>query len=389
MEQCKQVAREIHKSLPDSTHELLSHPFKGKIVTLSSGTDLASGRKEDVHNNAVFLKPCVRQWPQRVLSAYLYGDIMLELDQLVGGNLLTPSKAWPKKKDLALQVGSKLKKLTSTLRQLGRRTKNSWSEEIRELKRLLETKKGGEAATLLLPGRDTEDTEGEGERDGEGEAPASEEGDGESPAGTEGDRDAPAGTKGDGEGEAPAGTEGDGEALAGTEGDGEAPAGTEGDGPAPAGAEAAAGMTLEDAAEVEALLEEAVEVLDEVQAESLMEMIPSIQSADELLDIVLELIDDSGVTMVTPEPRGRRLTFSPTSPDDDKPKVKQENEDMIKALFGPETDDEEDGLFQELFGSQTEPEGPLDSEGRENIPWFRVLFSKLGWWYIYIRYLIS
>jgi hypothetical protein len=244
-------------------------------------------------------------------------------------------------------------------------------------------KKGGEAATLLLPGRDTEDTEGEGERDGEGEAPASEEGDGESPAGTEGDRDAPAGTKGDGEGEAPAGTEGDGEALAGTEGDGEAPAGTEGDGPAPAGAEAAAGMTLEDAAEVEALLEEAVEVLDEVQAESLMEMIPSIQSADELLDIVLELIDDSGVTMVTPEPRGRRLTFSPTSPDDDKPKVKQENEDMIKALFGPETDDEEDGLFQELFGSQTEPEGPLDEEGRENIPWFRVLFNKLGWWYIY------
>jgi hypothetical protein len=367
MEQCKQVAREIHKSLPDSTHELLSHPFKGKIVTLSSGTDLASGRKEDVHNNAVFLKPCVRQWPQRVLSAYLYADIVLELDQLVAGNLLTPSRAWPRKMDLALQVGSKLKKLTSTLRQLGRRTKNSWSEEIRELKCLLETKKGGEAATLLLPGRDTEDTEG----------------DGESPAGTEGDRDAPAGTKGDGEGEAPAGTEGDGEALAGTEGDGEAPAGTEGDGPAPAGAEAAAGMTLEDAAEVEALLEEAVEVLDEVQAESLMEMIPSIQSADELLDIVLELIDDSGVTMVTPEPRGRRLTFSPTSPDDDKPKVKQENEDMIKALFGPETDDEEDGLFQELFGSQTEPEGPLDEEGRENIPWFRVLFNKLGWWYIY------
>ena len=347
MEQCKAVARDIHKSLPDCTQELLSHPFKGKIVTLSAGTDLAAARKEDVHNNAVFLKPCVRQWPQRVLSAYLYADIVLELDQLVAGNLLTPSRAWPRKMDLALQVGSKLKKLTSTLRQLGRRTKNSWSEEIRELKCLLEKKKGGQAATLVWP--DTEDTEGE----------------------------------------APAGTEGDGEALAGTEGDGEAPAGTEGDGPAPAGAEAAAGMTLEDAAEVGALLEEAVEVLDEVQAESLMEMIPSIQSADELLDIVLELIDDSGVTMVTPEPRGRRLTFSPTSPDDDKPKVNQGTEDMIKALFGPETDDEEDGLFQELFGSQTEPEGPLDEEGRENIPWFRVLFSKLGWWYIYIRYLIS
>lgn len=351
MEQCKAVAREIHKSLPDCTHELLTHPFKGKIVTLSSGTDLAVARKEDVHNNAVFLKPCVRHWPQRVLSAYLYADILLELDQLVAGNLLTPGPHWPRKADLALQVGSKLKKLTSTLRQLGRRTMNSWSEEIRELKCLLEKKKGGEAATLLSPGRDTEDTEGEEERDGEGEAPA--------------------------------GTEGDGEALAGTEGDGEAPAGTEGDGPAPAGAEAAAGMTLEDAAEVEALLEEAVEVLDGVQAESLMEMIPSIQSADELLDIVLELIDDSGVTMVTPEPRGRRLTFSPASPDDDKPKVKQENEDMITALFGPETDDEEDGLFQELFGSQTEPEGPLDSEGREHIPWFRVLFNKLGWWYIY------
>ena len=362
MEQCKQVAREIHKSLPDTTHELLSHPFKGKIVTLSSGTDLASGRKEDVHNNAVFLKPCVRQWPQRVLSAYLYADIVLELDQLVAGNLLTPSKAWPKKKDLALQVGSKLKKLTSTLRQLGRRTKNSWSEEIRELKRLLELKKGGEAATLLLPGRDTEDTEGEGERDGEGEAPASEEGDRESPA----------------EHKEPQQQvqQPQQQPLAAQRTTGQ-------EGPEFKLSEAAAGMTLEDAAEVEALLEEAVEVLDEVQAESLMEMIPSIQSADELLDIVLELIDDSGVTMVTPEPRGRRLTFSPTSPDDDKPKVKQENEDMIKALFGPETDDEEDGLFQELFGSQTEPEGPLDEEGRENIPWFRVLFNKLGWWYIY------
>ena len=376
MEECKAVAREIHKSLPDSTQELLSHPFKGKIVTLSAGTDLAAARKEDVHNNAVFLKPCVRQWPQRVLSAYAYADILLELDQLVAGNLLTPNRAAPSKKDLALQVGNTLKKLTQTLRALGRRSRGSWSEEMRELKCLLKRKKGDTAATLVWP--DTEDTEG--------------------------DRDAPAGTKGDGEGEAPAGTEGDGEALAGTEGDGEAPAGTEGDGPAPAGAEAAAGMTLEDAAEVEALLEEAVEVLDEVQAASLMEMIPRIQSADELLDIVLELIDDSGVTMVTPEPRGRRLTFSPASPDDDKPKVnqetedlikalfgpdddkpkvKQENEDMIKAVFGPETDDEEDDVFQELFGSQTEPEGPLDSEGRENIPWFRVLFNKLWWWYIY------
>ena len=377
MEECKAVAREIHKSLPDSTQELLSHPFKGKIVTLSAGTDLAAARKEDVHNNAVFLKPCVRQWPQRVLSAYAYADILLELDQLVAGNLLTPNRAAPSKKDLALQVGNTLKKLTQTLRQLGRRSRGSWSEEMRELKCLLKRKKGDTAATLVWP--DTEDTEGD--RD----APAGTKGDGEgeAPAGTEGDGEALAGTKGDGEGEAPAGTEGDGEALAGTEGDGEAPAGTEGDGPAPAGAEAAAGMTLEDAAEVEALLEEAVEVLDEVQAESLMEMIPSIQSADELLDIVLELIDDSGVTMVTPEPRGRRLTFSPASPDDDKPKVKQETEDMITALFGPETDDEEDGLFQELFGSQTEPEGPLDSEGRENIPWFRVLFNKLWWWYIY------
>ena len=352
---------------------------------------MAAARKEDVHNNAVFLKPCVRQWPQKVLSAYAYADILLELDKLVAGNLLTPSRAAPSKKDMALQAGSALKKLTQTLRQLARRSRGSWSEEIRELKKLLEKKKGGPAATLVWP--DTEDTEGEGVRDGEGEAPASEEGDGDSPAGTEGDgealagtegdRDAPAGTKGDGEGEAPAGTEGDGEALAGTEGDGEAPAGTEGDGPAPAGAEAAAGMTLEDAAEVGALLEEAVEVLDEVQAESLMEMIPRIQSADELLDIVLELIDDSGVTMVTPEPRGRQLTFSTASPDDDKPKVNQGTEDLIKALFGPETDDEEDGLFQELFGSQTEPEGPLDSEGRENIPWFRVLFNELWWWYIY------
>ena len=95
MEQCKAVAREIHKSLPDCTQELLSHPFKGKIVTLSAGTDLAAARKEDVHNNAVFLKPCVRQWPHRVLSAYLYADILLELDQLVAGNLLTPSRAAP------------------------------------------------------------------------------------------------------------------------------------------------------------------------------------------------------------------------------------------------------------------------------------------------------
>ena len=328
-------------------------------MTLSAGTDLAAARKEDVHNNAVFLKPCVRQWPQKVLSAYAYADILLELDKLVAGNLLTPSRAAPSKKDMALQAGSALKKLTQTLRQLARRSRGSWSEEIRELKKLLEKKKGGPAATLVWP--DTEDTEGEGVRDGEGEAPASEEGDGDSPAGTEGD----------------------GEALAGTEGDGEAPAGTEGDGPAPAGAEAAAGMTLEDAAEVGPLLEEAVEVLDEVQAESLMEMIPRIQSADELLDIVLELIDDSGVTMVTPEPRGRQLTFSTASPDDDKPKVNQGTEDLIKALFGPETDDEEDDTFQELFGSQTEPEGPLDSEGRENIPWFRVLFNELWWWYIY------
>ena len=68
MRECEAVAKEIYKSLPDTTHELLALQFKGKIITLSSDMDLASARKEDVHNNAVFLKPTVRKWVEKVLS---------------------------------------------------------------------------------------------------------------------------------------------------------------------------------------------------------------------------------------------------------------------------------------------------------------------------------
>ena len=138
MKECEAVAKEIYKALPDATHTLLAQPFKGKIILLSSDEDLTSARKEDVHNNAVFLKPIVRKWPQRVLSIYLYADVIIFLDNLVRGNLLTPNKLNPKKEDVALAVGAKLKKMTSTLRQLARRSPGSWSDDIRELKCLLE-----------------------------------------------------------------------------------------------------------------------------------------------------------------------------------------------------------------------------------------------------------
>ena len=91
--------------------------------------------------------------------------------------------------------------------------------------------------------------------------------------------------------------------------------------------------------DADAILLELVEVLDEVSTESLMEMLPEIETINELLEICSQLIDGEQVT--TPEPQVRQLTFSSASSspilkstDDDQAKVEQEHDVLIRTLFG-------------------------------------------------------
>lgn len=145
------MATEIWKALPPTVHDLLEKPYRAQLITLSSSTVFSSATCTDVGNNAVFVKPIVRKWPGRVASGYCVADIALEIDKMAKGNLLVANKDQPNKRAVALEFGSMIKRIISHLRMLGRKSSNSWCDEVKECKALLE-KKGGSRQQSPSPG---------------------------------------------------------------------------------------------------------------------------------------------------------------------------------------------------------------------------------------------
>ena len=154
------VANEIFKALPISVHDLLQRPYRGNIIHVSAESDLANANKDDVQANVVFLKPLVRKWSDKAQSVYLIADVMLALDNLFGGNLLTLTTQLPRKTDVALGQAARLKKCLGHLFMLARRSEGSWSEEIFELKGFCNKRPGSATKDAeATPDRTTKDNE--------------------------------------------------------------------------------------------------------------------------------------------------------------------------------------------------------------------------------------
>jgi len=136
--ECERTAREIFKRLPDGVHDLLDKPFRGVLINLSAEmADIATPTATDIANNYPFLQPICKQFPHKVPSAYAIADILLILDMLCGGNLLTPNAKFLTKTDVALNAAGRIKRLMGTLRHLRRKSEHSYSSELDELKSLL------------------------------------------------------------------------------------------------------------------------------------------------------------------------------------------------------------------------------------------------------------
>ena len=74
---CDQVAREIFKLLPEEVHQMLSKPFKGKLVSLDN--DIANPNHADVRRNYPIVQPMLKMWPMKVPSRYAVCDAGLAL----------------------------------------------------------------------------------------------------------------------------------------------------------------------------------------------------------------------------------------------------------------------------------------------------------------------
>ena len=155
MQHCLDIAQEIYDDLPDDVHMLLAKgPFKGRIVTVDE--ELGNVSAEDVTANKAFLKAILRHHPTKVPSKYLIADIILCLDFLVHGALLTP-KGHETKKDLGEGEGVKLKKLLGKCRELAKLTDGSPYPEVAELKAIVVNKRKSPCKT---PVADAEDDDG-------------------------------------------------------------------------------------------------------------------------------------------------------------------------------------------------------------------------------------
>ena len=137
MQECEQVGREIHKLLPATIHSLLgSAPFLGKVIASSAEAEHMTPTAEDIKNNYAFLKPIVRMWSDKVPSQYALADVFLILDKLFDGNLLHTADS--SKTTRALDEVARLKPMLGYLRHLARKAGGSYSEEVADLKSLVQ-----------------------------------------------------------------------------------------------------------------------------------------------------------------------------------------------------------------------------------------------------------
>jgi len=93
MAECQQCAKEIFKRLPAKSQDLLSKPFTGAVISFADPTQISPPGVEDVKSNFCFIQPIVRMWGDKVCSGYCVADIIVCLNVLCKGNLLTRAHA--------------------------------------------------------------------------------------------------------------------------------------------------------------------------------------------------------------------------------------------------------------------------------------------------------
>ena len=135
------VATQIYEDMPSGIRtQLLEKKYAGQVISVSkAGPGGAVHYRDDVINNKLFLEAMIKKWPQIVGSGYMYADVIMALDLLFHGNLLTP-QALETKGTLAVQAGVLIKGLVGKLRALRRQASTSHKEEIQDLKDILVTK---------------------------------------------------------------------------------------------------------------------------------------------------------------------------------------------------------------------------------------------------------
>ena len=120
--------------MPRCATELLrGGAYRGDLIKVSEPQS-----REDISDNFVWLLPAVKQLRDRVGSAYLYADALLELDELWKGTVLIPRTGFATKAELAIYEGGKLKKLHGRPREMFRNAGGSRCDKIRELKSFMQ-----------------------------------------------------------------------------------------------------------------------------------------------------------------------------------------------------------------------------------------------------------
>ena len=114
------VAHEIKRGMPFAVVQLVMDPaFPGcDFVQLES--DLSRPTSAEIAMNACFVKPVIRQFPDRVPSGFFITDVWLKLDKLLGGKALVPRDPQSTKQTLAAREATRTKKLIGALRYLWR-----------------------------------------------------------------------------------------------------------------------------------------------------------------------------------------------------------------------------------------------------------------------------
>ena len=113
-------ANELRAGLPASLMEyILSPDFKGSdLVNLEN--QLSRPSSAEVALNAVWIRPFVRRYPDRVCSGFFIVDVLLEADKKMKHRLLVPREEGQNKMALANIEACRIKKLIGSLRYLWR-----------------------------------------------------------------------------------------------------------------------------------------------------------------------------------------------------------------------------------------------------------------------------
>jgi hypothetical protein len=135
-----ELASVMFNTLPNEVHRLVSSDaFKGGPIIMLDSV-LQSPTRKHLRQNKFWIQAVARVFPATVPSGYFLADALLELNDMLDGNLLkvTDPDVRAGQLTLALQEAAKLKKLIGYLRYLYRATDQSSCPQVAALKALLQ-----------------------------------------------------------------------------------------------------------------------------------------------------------------------------------------------------------------------------------------------------------